>query len=125
MADAPTDAELLARGGRDAQAGFGEIVHRHSRPLYAVAYRWLEQPADAEEVVQDAFLLLWRKRGRVHLVGDSALPWLIGSTVCTTNSAGVPVCNDGPALGVPGAVLATFWLSVLAIAAAVQVLKKR
>ncbi|WP_158589991.1 RNA polymerase sigma factor [Amnibacterium setariae] len=77
MADAPTDAELLARGGRDAQAGFGEIVHRHSRPLYAVAYRWLEQPADAEEVVQDAFLLLWRKRGRVHLVGDSALPWLI------------------------------------------------
>jgi RNA polymerase sigma-70 factor (ECF subfamily) len=27
--------------------------------------------------VQDAFLLLWRKRGRIHLVGDSALPWLI------------------------------------------------
>ena len=27
--------------------------------------------------MQDAFLLLWRKRTRVRFVGDSALPWLI------------------------------------------------
>jgi RNA polymerase sigma-70 factor (ECF subfamily) len=72
-----TDADLLARAGRRGETAFGEIVHRHGRPLYAVAYRWLESPSDAEEIVQDAFLLLWRKRGRVHLVGDSALPWLI------------------------------------------------
>lgn len=72
-----SDAELLALGGARAQAAFGEIVRRHGGPLYAVAYRWLESVPDAEEVVQDAFLLLWRKRGRVHLVGDSALPWLI------------------------------------------------
>jgi RNA polymerase sigma factor (sigma-70 family) len=72
-----SDADLLARSGAGAQAGFGEIVRRHGRPLYAVAYRWLESPPDAEEVVQDAFLLLWRKRARVHLVGDSSLPWLI------------------------------------------------
>ncbi|WP_084075246.1 hypothetical protein [Demequina sp. NBRC 110052] len=54
----------------------------------------------------------------------ATLPWLIGSTVCDTNSAGVTVCKDGPALGVPGAVLATFWLSVIAIVAAIQALKK-
>ena len=76
MAEVP-DAELLARTGRDAQAAFGEVVRRHSGPLYSIAYRRLESRVDAEEVVQDAFLLLWRKRGRVRLVGDSALPWLI------------------------------------------------
>jgi RNA polymerase sigma factor (sigma-70 family) len=72
-----SDAELLARTGSGAQAAFGEVVRRHSGPLYAVAYRRLESSADAEEIVQDAFVLLWRKRARVHLVGDSALPWLI------------------------------------------------
>jgi RNA polymerase sigma-70 factor (ECF subfamily) len=72
-----TDAALLAVPGRGAQAAFGEVVHRHGGPLYGVAYRWLESAHDSEEVVQDAFLLLWRKRGRIHLVGDSALPWLI------------------------------------------------
>ena len=77
MAGPASDADLLARAGRQGEAAFGEIVHRHGRPLYAVAYRWLESPADAEEIVQDAFLLLWRKRGRITLVGDSALPWLI------------------------------------------------
>ena len=76
---APTDADLLARTGSTGQAAFAEVVHRHGGPLYAVAYRRLQSAADAEEVVQDAFLLLWRKRGGVRLVGDSALPWLIVS----------------------------------------------
>ncbi|MFD1721927.1 RNA polymerase sigma factor [Amnibacterium endophyticum] len=74
---APSDAVLLARTGRGADAGFAEVVHRHSGPLYAVAYRQLQSAADAEEIVQDAFVLLWRKRARVHLVGESALPALI------------------------------------------------
>jgi RNA polymerase sigma factor (sigma-70 family) len=77
MPDPVTDAALLRRTGPGAQAAFGEVVHRHSGPLYAIAYRWLDSVPDAEEVVQDAFLLLWRKRGRIHLVGESALPWLI------------------------------------------------
>ncbi|MGT2426255.1 RNA polymerase sigma factor [Amnibacterium kyonggiense] len=77
MPDPLSDAELLAATGRRAQAAFGEVVRRHGGPVYAVAYRWLESGADAEEVAQDAFLLLWRKRGRIHLIGESALPWLI------------------------------------------------
>src|SRR4051794_17707699 len=52
-------------------------MRRHSGVLYAIAYRQLGNVHDAEETVQDAFLLLWRKRGSLHLVGDSALPWLI------------------------------------------------
>ena len=77
MPEPLTDADLLSRTGPGAQGAFGEVVRRHSGPLYAIAYRWLDSVPDAEETVQDAFLLLWRKRGRIHLVGDSALPWLI------------------------------------------------
>ena len=75
----PTDRALLASAGRTAEPAFAAIVRRHGGVLYAVAYRALESVPEAEEIVQDAFLLLWRKRARVQLAGDSALPWLIVS----------------------------------------------
>jgi RNA polymerase sigma factor (sigma-70 family) len=73
----PSDEALLGVGGAAAQASFAHVVRRHSGVLYAIAYRRLGSVHDAEETVQDAFLLLWRKRGGLHLVGDSALPWLV------------------------------------------------
>jgi RNA polymerase sigma-70 factor (ECF subfamily) len=73
----PSDGALLAVGGAAAQASFAHVLRRHSGVLYAIAYRRLGSVHDAEETVQDAFLLLWRKRGSLHLVGDSALPWLV------------------------------------------------
>jgi RNA polymerase sigma-70 factor (ECF subfamily) len=50
------EADLIdaARSG-DAEA-FDEIVRRHMRRAFAVAYRLLGQRQDAEDVVQDAFL---------------------------------------------------------------------
>ncbi len=74
----PSDHALLQEA-TDARGGFALVMRRHSGVLYAVAYRRLGSPADAEEAVQDAFMLLWTKRRRVHFVGDSALPWLIVS----------------------------------------------
>ena len=73
----PTDVALLDAGGPLARSGFGLLVRRHSRVLYAIAWSRLGSAADAEEVVQDAFLLLWRKRSALRLAGDSALPWLV------------------------------------------------
>lgn len=73
----PTDAALLADGGAAAQASFAQVMRRHSGVLYAIAYRQLGDVPDAEETVQDAFLLLWRKRSGLSLVGGSALPWLV------------------------------------------------
>jgi RNA polymerase sigma-70 factor (ECF subfamily) len=75
----PTDVALLDRTGATAQSGFGLLVRRHSRVLYAIAYSRVGSAADAEELVQDAFLLLWRKRAGLRLAGDSALPWLVVS----------------------------------------------
>lgn len=74
----PSDRELLAEGAADGST-FAFLTRRHGRVLYAIAYREVQTVHDAEELVQDAFLLLWTKRARLRFVGDSALPWLIVS----------------------------------------------
>ena len=76
-ASAPSDRVLLAAAGRAAEPAFKEVLRRHSGVVYAVAYRQVGTVADAEELVQDAFVLLWTKRARLRFVGESALPWLI------------------------------------------------
>ncbi|WP_375401295.1 RNA polymerase sigma factor [uncultured Amnibacterium sp.] len=74
----PSDRELLAADPA-AGATFAFLTRRHGGVLYAIAYREVGTVHDAEELVQDAFLLLWTKRARLRFVGDSALPWLIVS----------------------------------------------
>ena len=76
-ASAPSDRVLLAAAGRAAEPAFKQVMRRHSGVVYAVAFRQVGTVADAEELVQDAFVLLWTKRARLRFVGESALPWLI------------------------------------------------
>ena len=47
----------------DAESFKKEFLPYH-RKLYRVAYRLLENSADAEDIVQEAYLKLWDKRGR-------------------------------------------------------------
>jgi len=54
MTEADDVLVVRARGG-DADA-FDEIVRRHMRAAYAVALSVVLEPADAEDVVQDAFI---------------------------------------------------------------------
>ena len=72
-----TDRVLLAASGRAAEDAFRQVMQRHSGVVYAVAFRQIGTVVDAEELVQDAFLLLWTKRARLRFVGESALPWLL------------------------------------------------
>ena len=37
------------------------------RPLYNVVYRWVWHPQEARDIVQDAFVRLWRARQRVRM----------------------------------------------------------
>ena len=75
--DASSDRALLAASGSAAEACFAEVMRRHSGVVYAVAFRQIGRVTDAEELVQDAFLLLWRKRAGLRFIDESALPWLI------------------------------------------------
>ena len=49
------------------QAGLEALFLRLEKPVYNVVYRWLWDPQDAREVVQEAFVSLWRMRVRVQL----------------------------------------------------------
>ncbi len=42
-------------------AAFAELVGRHRERFFALAYRSLQHRADAEDVVQSAFIKLWQK----------------------------------------------------------------
>ncbi len=54
------------QGGLD-QASLEQLFLRLEKPVYNVVYRWLWQPQDAREVVQEAFVRLWRMRDRVRM----------------------------------------------------------
>ena len=73
----PAECDLLASmlaGDTDA---LRSIFQLHQRGVYFTAFNVLHSRPDAEEIMQDAFLLLWKKRATLTLVGGSTLPWLV------------------------------------------------
>lgn len=65
----------LVRDG-DARA-FGVLFDRHSGPAFSLAYRMCGSRARAEDVVQDAFLALWRAGGRYDPSRGSVRAWIL------------------------------------------------
>jgi RNA polymerase sigma-70 factor (ECF subfamily) len=71
------DAALVQRLlHRDVRA-FEELYDRHSRVVYGLVVRILQQAATAEEVVQDTFLQLWRNASQYDVSRGPFLPWLL------------------------------------------------
>lgn len=66
----PSDRELVRRfQDSRAQEAFDELVRRHSSHAYQIAYSFLNNREDAEEVVQDAFVRIFRHLARFR--GDA------------------------------------------------------
>ncbi|MBV8938650.1 MAG: sigma-70 family RNA polymerase sigma factor [Alphaproteobacteria bacterium] len=55
------DAELMARIQHGDRAAFAALVQRHAERFYRLAYRQVGHKAEAEDIVQEAFLKLWGK----------------------------------------------------------------
>lgn len=55
-----TDGGLLEAAAARDHAAFSEIVSRHYRPVYRLAWRMTGGAADSEDIAQEAFMRLWR-----------------------------------------------------------------
>lgn len=77
------DVRLAARCRTGDLAAFEELYRSQSQRLYAVAYRMLGHAEDAEDMLQEIFLLAFRKLSTFK--GDSSLgTWLyrLGVNAC-------------------------------------------
>lgn len=68
---------LLARIGRADQAAMDLLYRREQRSVYAFALQFVSNPSDAEDVVVETFLEVWRHAAR--FAGNSkATTWILG-----------------------------------------------
>ena len=72
------DEALMHSVGEGDLAAFETVYDRHSRAAYSLAYRIVGTPATAEEVVQEAFLAVWRGAGRYRAERGSVGTWVLG-----------------------------------------------
>ncbi|HEY4542390.1 MAG TPA: RNA polymerase sigma factor [Noviherbaspirillum sp.] len=70
-----SDADLTQRIADGDPAAFELLMRRHNRPLYRTARSIVKDDAEAEDVLQDAYLLAYRGIGKYR--GESSLAtWL-------------------------------------------------
>lgn len=59
-----TDRELLEAMQQDEEMALDELIDRKTNPLIQVAYRILQDPEEARDIVQVTFFRLWENRQR-------------------------------------------------------------
>jgi RNA polymerase sigma-70 factor (ECF subfamily) len=69
-------AELLKRSGRGDEAAFAQLYDAVAGRLFGLALRVVRDPAQAEEVCQEALLDIWRTAARFDPARGSALSWV-------------------------------------------------
>jgi RNA polymerase sigma-70 factor (ECF subfamily) len=62
-----TDEELVSLIAQDDEGAFRILYKRYWKRMLAKAYARLDSEADAEEVVQDVFVNLWKRRFAIRL----------------------------------------------------------
>ena len=72
------DEELMALVGDGQARAFEVVFDRHSGPAFSLAYRMCGRRGLAEEVVQEAFISLWRSGARYDRARGSVRSWVLG-----------------------------------------------
>jgi RNA polymerase sigma-70 factor (ECF subfamily) len=72
------DEELMQRMSDGDPAAFSVIYDRHSSAAFSLAYRMAGRRNAAEDVVQEAFLSLWRAGARYDASRGSVRTWILG-----------------------------------------------
>jgi RNA polymerase sigma-70 factor (ECF subfamily) len=75
--DSATDLSLIERMVEGDAAAFEQLYDRHHRSAYGLALRILADPGAAEDVVQDAFLTVWRQASTYGEARGTVRAWLL------------------------------------------------
>ena len=72
------DEDLMHLVARSDARAFEVVYERHSGAAFSLAYRMVGKRSAAEDVVQEAFLNLWRSGARYERTRGSVRTWVLG-----------------------------------------------
>jgi RNA polymerase sigma-70 factor (ECF subfamily) len=75
--EVPPEATLPERLIHKDVKAFEQLYDLHSRTVYSLVRRIIQQSSTAEEVVQDVFLQLWRNAAQYDSEKGPFVPWLL------------------------------------------------
>jgi RNA polymerase sigma-70 factor (ECF subfamily) len=75
-----SDSELFGRIQQGDSAAFAHFYDRHAPLLFAIALKILGQQFDAEDVLQDAAVLIWERAPRYDPGAGQPLAWAVTLT---------------------------------------------
>ncbi|MDB5076002.1 MAG: sigma-70 family polymerase sigma factor [Chloroflexi bacterium] len=105
VAGEPSDENLVARLRNKDTEAFAALYDRHSRLAFGLAYRMLGEPSAAEDVVQEAFLSLWRQAETFKPDRSAARTWLLSivhhRAIDRLRRVGSREVSDGALEGMP------------------------
>jgi RNA polymerase sigma-70 factor, ECF subfamily len=71
------DEDLISFVAQGDAEAFAVLYDRHSRAAYSLAYRMMGERQAAEDLVQDAFLRVWRSAASYRADRGSVRTWLL------------------------------------------------
>lgn len=71
------DEDLISLTGNGDTGAFAGLYDRHSRAAYSLAYRMMGERQAAEDLVQEAFLQVWRAAGSYRAERGSVRTWML------------------------------------------------
>jgi RNA polymerase sigma-70 factor (ECF subfamily) len=71
-----SDETIISAIQLDSQPHFRELVKRYLDRVWRVAFRILEDAAEAEDVTQECFVTLWQKRAEITVEKGQLGSWL-------------------------------------------------
>jgi len=71
------DEELMPLVNNGAPKAFAALYDRHSQAAYCLAYRMMGEKQAAEDLVQEAFIKVWRRAGSYRAQKGSVRTWIL------------------------------------------------
>ena len=71
-----SDEQLISAICKGEESAIEVLYERYHRYAYALAYRILHDPLASEDIVQDAFLSIWRKASSYQAQNGSVQSWI-------------------------------------------------